>query len=102
MATRPALLAGPPVATGPGDHLRRPAWPPIGRDELGRGFALDSLARAGGPGTARRRQRLLHGVSIHVAADDRATLASQGCELAETAAEQMAGDHLTSRFFLVV
>ena len=64
------------------------------RHEPGRRAPLDSLARPGGPGAAGGRQRLLHGLPVHGAADARPALAPAGPELAATAAEQMAGGRL--------
>src|SRR5271166_1349396 len=95
MATGPALLAGPPVAVGRGDDLRRPARPPGGRDEPGRRPAVDSLARTDRLRDAGGRQRVLHGLPVHGAADVRKALASSGPELAELAAQQMAGGLFT-------
>ena len=55
--------------------LRRSARAAGRRDEPGRRPAVDPLARPGDPGAARGRQRLLHGVPVHAAADARPPLA---------------------------
>ena len=97
LAACSAQLASPSAAAGRADRLR---WLPRAADrshEPGRRTPLDSLARSGGPGVAGGRQRLLHGLSVHGAADARAALASAGPELAALVAEQMAGGRLARR-----
>src|SRR6516162_9852953 len=91
MAPCPARLADSLVASGRRSHLRRTPRSPGGGDEPGRRAALDSLARAGYPRSARGRQRLLHGVPLPAAAHPRPPLAAGGLELAAATAEQMVG-----------
>src|SRR4051812_26880591 len=91
METRPPLLAGPPLAVGRGDDLRRPARPPGGRDEPGRHLALDSLARPAHPRAAGGRQRLLPGLSLPAASPPPPPLPAGRPELAAAPSEQVVG-----------
>ena len=93
-------LQVPAPAPGRAHRLR---WLPRAADrrhEPGGRAALDSLARPGGPGVAGGRQRLLHGLPVHAAADARRRWLPQGRELAALAAEQMAGGRACSSAFL--
>ncbi len=91
LAACPARLASPPPAAGRAHRLRRFPRAAGRGHEPGRRAPLDSLARPGGPGVAGGRQRLLHGLPVHGAADARAAMAPAGPELAATVAEQVAG-----------
>src|SRR5262245_29615350 len=91
MASRPALLAGSPVAVGCGDDLRRPARSPGGRDEPGRRPPVDSLARPAHPRATGGRQRLLPRLSLPAAAHPGPTLPADRLELAAAPPDQMAG-----------
>ena len=72
-------------------HLRRPPRPAGRADESGRRAAVDSLARPAHSRAAGGRQRLLHGLSVHAAADARPPLAARRPAVAALAAQQMAG-----------
>ena len=67
----------PLVAAGRRRHPRRPARAAGRRDEPRRRAAVDPLAGPGDPGLARGGQCLLHGLSVHAAADARPPLAAR-------------------------
>ena len=72
----PALLAGPAARARRAYRLRWLSRTAGRRHESGGRTPLDSLARTGGPGLARGRQRLLHGLPVHAAADAGPALAT--------------------------
>ena len=78
------------VRPGRGDDRPRPVRPPARAAEPGHPADLDPLPRRPGARPAGRRQPVLHGLSLHAAARDRAPLPQAEVALAAPAAQQVA------------
>ena len=100
MATCARRHASADVSARVAAHRRRPARSASRRDESGGRAAVDSLARAVDFVAVGARQRVLHGLSVHAAADDRSPLVFTKSALAAMAAEQVGRGRIARAIFV--